>query len=116
MIPSLATEVVTEHQEKWHQASEKYFKRNLGTQQGKNCSEQLFFRMISVGPCSTDIFPLGTACDIWYVQKYSSNYLMLTYHGKQSKAKEASLHTLSLTTLLRIAVFNLEILMEIIVG
>ena len=115
MIPSLASEVVTEHWEKWYQASEKYFKRNLGTQWGKIFLEQLFFRMISVALCSRDTFPLGTACDI-YVQKNSSNYLMLIYNGKQSKTKEASLHTFSLTKLFRIAVFNLEILMEIIVS
>ena len=42
------------------------------------------------------------------------NYLMLTYNGKQSRTKEASLLTFSLTKLLRIAVFNLEILAEII--
>ena len=40
---------------------------------------------------------------------------MLTYNGKQSKTKEASLLTFSLTKLLRIAVFSLEILMEIVV-
>ena len=39
---------------------------------------------------------------------------MLTYNGKQSRTKEASLLTFSLTKLLRIAVFNLEILAEII--
>ena len=40
---------------------------------------------------------------------------MLTYNGKQSKTKEVSVLAFSLTKLLRIAVFNLEILMEIIV-
>ena len=39
---------------------------------------------------------------------------MLTYYGKQSKTKEASLLSFSLLKLLRIAVFNLEILTEII--
>ena len=67
--------------------------------------------MISVAPCSRDTFPLGIAGDK-YVQTLSHNYLMLTYNGKQSKTKEASLLTFSLTKLLRIAVFNLEILTE----
>ena len=40
---------------------------------------------------------------------------MLTYNGKQIKTKEGSLLTFSLTKLLRIAVFNLEILTEIMV-
>ena len=40
---------------------------------------------------------------------------MLTYNGKQSKTKKASWSTFSLTELLRIAVFNLEIRAEIIV-
>ena len=40
---------------------------------------------------------------------------MLTYNGKQSKIKEASLLTFSLPKLPRIAVFNLEILTGIIV-
>ena len=69
--------------------------------------------MISVAPCSRDTFPLGIAGDK-YVQTLSHNYLMLTYNGKQSKTKEASLLTFSLTKLLRIAVFNLEILTETI--
>ena len=38
---------------------------------------------------------------------------MLTYNGKQSKTKEASLLTVSLTKLHRIAMLNLELLTEI---
>ena len=40
---------------------------------------------------------------------------MLTYNGKQSKTKEASLLTFSLIKLIRRAVFNLEFLTEITV-